>query len=122
MLRIECVRAVVVLSALALAVGGCVVSSSEDTQFEGRYVAVETLNKVKVGNDSLFVLDLLGEPTSRSQPEPGTDIWTWKYTKATTKRGAVFLLFASTTRTTESEAIYVKLKDGKVTKTWRTSI
>ena len=113
--------ALAVLIALALSVGGCLLSSEEQTSVSGRYVAQETLNKVEVGVDEQFVLDLLGEPKTRSESKAGTEIWAWEYTKATTSKGAVFLLIAHTKTTRESDTIFVELKHGKVTKTWRSS-
>ncbi len=117
--RYQTTRTVILLLAIMLAFSGCLFSSSEDTKVTGRYVAPEVLDQVQVGNDKNFVLDLLGEPTSRTSPAPGTDVWKWEYTRATTKKGAVFLLLASSKTTTETESIFVEFKTGRVTRTWR---
>ena len=49
----------------------------------------------------------------------GTTIWTYSYTQATTKSGAVFLLFGSSKTTQTEGAVYVEFdSDDLVVKTW----
>ena len=120
--RLQSTRTAILLLAIPLAFSGCLFSSSEKTKVTGRYVAPEILDQVQVGNDKNFVLELLGEPTSRTSPAPGTDVWRWEYTRATTKKGAVFLLLSSSKTTTETESIFVEFKSGRATRTWRETL
>ena len=120
--RLHSTRTAILLLAIMLTFSGCLFSSSENTKVTGRYVAPEVLDQVQVGNDKNFILDLLGEPTNRTSPAPGTDVWRWEYTRATTKKGAVFLLLASSKTTTETESIFVEFKTGRVSKSWRETL
>jgi len=112
-------RAAVAALALVPLASGCLIGSSENTKFEGRFVSQETLDRVEPVDSQDEVRSLLGSPTRSTTKESGTTIWTYSYTQATTKTGAVFLLFGSS-RTTETEgAVYVEFDaDGKVLKTW----
>ena len=111
------------LSALALVLAfvgsGCLIGTSEDTKYTGRYVSQETLQQIEVGDNQEEVSSLLGEPTTRTQKESGTTIWKYSYSQATTKSGAIFLLFGSSKTIQNEGAVYVEFdKDNRVTKTW----
>ena len=67
----------------------------------------------------LEVASLLGEPSSRTNKASGTAIWRYAYTKATTKSGAVFLLFGSSSTVQTEGAVFVEFDgDKRVVKTW----
>lgn len=111
--------ALLVALVVAPLVSGCLIGTSENTKFTGRYVSQETLQQIEAGDSRDEVRSILGSPTASTEKESGTTIWTYSYTQATTKTGAVFLLFGSS-KTTESEgAVYVEFDaDDKVVKTW----
>jgi len=112
-------RALLTTLVLAFTASGCLVGKSSNTKFTGRYIGEETLRQIEAGDTQDEVFSLLGEPTSRTQKESGTAIWKYAYTQATTKSGAVFLLFGSETTTQTEGAVYVEFDDErKVVKTW----
>jgi len=117
--RSQRVRLAALLAVLAFGVSGCLIGTSENTKYQGRYISQETLRQIEPGDSRDEVRSILGSPTSSTQKESGTTIWTYSYTQATTKTGAVFLLFGSS-KTTETEgAVYVEFDaDDKVVKTW----
>jgi outer membrane protein assembly factor BamE (lipoprotein component of BamABCDE complex) len=107
------------LVAAALALGGCLFGSESRTEYQGKYVSPQTMEQVKAGQSKDFVLSLLGEPTSRTQAGNGTEVWKYAYREEKSTEGSVFLLLHSS-KTTETEgAVYVELKNGRVTRTWR---
>lgn len=113
------IPAALLLASLAVTVPACLVSSKTKTEVSGRYVSEETLSKVEPGMSSDDVQALLGEPTSRSIPEEGIDLWRWEYSRKETSSGAVFLVFATSNETENRGSVSVKFRDGVVTKTWR---
>ena len=117
--RLQKARLTALLAVLAFAVSGCLIGTSENTKFTGRYLSPETLKQIEPGDSRDEVRSILGSPTSSTEKENGTTIWTYSYTQATTKTGAVFLLFGSS-KTTETEgSVYVEFgADDKVVKTW----
>ena len=109
------------LAALALVplVSGCLIGTSEDTKYTGRYISQETLQQIEPGDTRDEVRSILGGPTSSTEKENGTTIWKYAYTQATTKSGAVFLLFGSSKTISTEGAVYVEFDtDDKVVKTW----
>jgi len=105
---------------LTVLASGCLIGTSSNTKYTGRYIGQETLSQIEPGDHESEVSSLLGEPTSRTLKEGGNTIWKYAYTEATTKTGSVFLLFGSQ-KTTETEgAVYVEFDaDMRVVKTWR---
>jgi outer membrane protein assembly factor BamE (lipoprotein component of BamABCDE complex) len=107
------------VAALALGTTGCLIGRTENTKFSGRYVSEETLQQVEPGDSQDEVVSLLGQPSSKTEKPSGTTVWRYGYHKATTRTGAVFLLFGSTVSTETEGAVYVEFDDDdKVVKTW----
>ena len=110
---------VVVTFFIAIGASACLVGKSEDTKYSGRYIGEETLKQIEAGDSQDEVASLLGEPTSRTQKSAGTAVWKYSYSKATTKSGAVFLLFGSSSTTQTEGAVYVEFDSSRmVVKTW----
>jgi outer membrane protein assembly factor BamE (lipoprotein component of BamABCDE complex) len=104
---------------LALGASGCLIGKSEHTQYTGRYVSEETLEQIEPGDTQDEVASLLGQPSSRTRKETGTTVWRYSYSQATTKSGAVFLLFGSSTTIQVDGAVYVEFDaEHRVVKTW----
>lgn len=105
---------------LTILASGCLIGTSSNTKFTGRYIGQETLSQIQPGDREPEVSSLLGEPTSRTLKESGTTIWKYAYTEATTKSGSVFFLFGSAKKTETEGAVYVEFDaDMRVVKTWR---
>ena len=128
------VRPLIVLSLLALMpLQSCLFGSSTQTSQEGRTVSDETLKRVIPGSSPNFVRGLLGEPTDivkdeekRPGKKPGEtilvkkgEIWRYSYSKSTTSKGGVFLIFGSSSQSQEKGTVYVEFKEDQVLKTWR---
>jgi len=112
-------RVTALVAVLAFSVSGCLIGTSEDTKYKGRYISEETLKKVEPGDTQDEVRSLLGSPSTSVEKKTGMTIWTYSYTQATTKSGAVFLLFGSSKTTNTEGAVYVEFDaDDKVVKTW----
>ena len=109
----------IILILLAVTLAGCVITSREETEYEGKHVGETTLSQIGPGSPEDFVLALLGEPTERIKFENGTTLLKWSYAKTTTRRGTIIVLFAGKSTTRETGTIYVTLIDGMVNKVWR---
>ncbi|MEM1453407.1 MAG: outer membrane protein assembly factor BamE [Planctomycetota bacterium] len=104
---------------LWLGTSSCLIGKTENTKYSGRYVGEETLQQIEPGDSSEEVSSLLGPPSSRTEKANGTTVWKYAYSKATTKSGAVFLLFGSSSTVETEGAVYVELdQQMKVVKTW----
>jgi hypothetical protein len=66
------------------------------------------------------VLGTLGEPTSKTTLENGEELWKWQYSKVKESSGAVLFIFGGSSTSTEGGSSYVQMRDGVVTKAWRT--
>lgn len=104
---------------LCLALAGCIVHVGSRTERTGRYVGVETLAQVQPGKSRDYALALLGEPSSKTAVEGGTEIWKWEYTESKSRESGVLLVFHGNDRSASEGAVYVELKDGVVVKAWR---
>ncbi len=114
-----------VLSCVCLAsvlLGGCLISSHSNESFTGTQVSEETFSRIEPGvTTKQWVLGTLGEPTVNTPLEDGAELWKWTYSKCKTSNGSIFLIFGGSSVSTTAGAAYVQMKDGIVTKCWRTS-
>ena len=63
--------------------------------------------------------DALGQPMSKRTISSG-EVWQWEFVEATTKKGSVFLIFASESTTEDRSTVYVEFdENGTVRRTWR---
>lgn len=112
--------ALIVLGCLVLTLPCCLFGRSSKTKFHGKYVSEGKMEQLKVGASRTEVLELFGKPSNQGKAYDETDLWSWRYQKETQETGAVFLLFGSNTETTYHGTVYVRFKDGKVSRVWRT--
>ena len=103
---------------LPLGFSACLVTSQSDTEYTGKYVSPTTLEQVGVGASQEFVRSALGAPTKETTTDDGVVLWEWAYTRETTKRGSVFLIFSSNDKTRTNGQVFVEFENGRVTKTW----
>ncbi len=108
------------LAAGALAAPACVISAGSDTEVSGQYVSQTTLDRIEPGKDKAYVLALIGEPSSKSKLDDGTEIWKWRYTEKKRSHGHLIFIFDTDSKTETRHLSYVEFgSDGKVVKSWQ---
>jgi outer membrane protein assembly factor BamE (lipoprotein component of BamABCDE complex) len=115
-------RSILILltAATLLPLSGCLVSGSSRQTRSGNYVSDETFSQIKPGKTSAgWVMATLGEPSSKSRLDDGSEVWKWSYTEVKSSRGQVFLLFANRNHKETTGAAFVELKNGVVVNKWR---
>lgn len=116
-------RRVLILSLMALAgllAGGCLISSHSSQTRSGNYVSDETLKQIEPGKTTAsWVRATLGQPSRVEKLEDGTELWRYTYTERKDSSGAVFLVFAGDDKKEISGTVFVEVKNGVVTRTWR---
>jgi outer membrane protein assembly factor BamE (lipoprotein component of BamABCDE complex) len=104
----------------AVANFGCLVGGSSTVKRDGSYVSDSTLNTIKAGETTqAWVLATLGEPSKKTEIEPGHELWKYEYKEKTSSDGYVFLVFGGSDSKETAGKVFVELKDGVVTKSWR---
>ncbi|MCP3917947.1 MAG: outer membrane protein assembly factor BamE [bacterium] len=101
---------------------GCLIGSSTDTDYSGRYISEDTIQEVQPGASKDFVLELCGEPTSRIDSGGGAELWKWEYSQETASSGSVFLLLGSSKTSKSEGAVWVKFEDERVVRAWRDAL
>lgn len=110
---------IAVLALLAFC-GGCLVNAHSDTEQTGNYVSPSTLGQIEVGKTtSAWVRAVLGEPTSVIGVDATTQILRYSYTETKDSSGAVFLIFRGSDRKVSTSSVFVEIRDGVVSRTWR---
>jgi outer membrane protein assembly factor BamE (lipoprotein component of BamABCDE complex) len=104
---------------IPLLFSGCIIHADSHVHRTGVEVSRETLAQVEPGRKKDFVIALLGEPTSRTTLEGGTEIWKWTYTEKRVRRGSLFLILDSDTTQERNGATYVQFEDEVVAKAWQ---
>jgi hypothetical protein len=106
--------------AAALLLGGCLINSSSKTEYSGRYLSPAAVSQIEPGETRQdFVLATIGEPTTKTALDDGSEIWKWEYRKTRSSSGSVFLLLNSDNQTRSEGATYVVFRDGVVEKVWQ---
>ena len=105
-------------AACLLVLPGCLFGSSTKTSFRGEYINQQTYNQIQVGDTEDHVSNLFGEPTTKRE-QGDMDVWTYHYTEATTKAGAVLFIFATSSQTEYEGRVTVEFQDDVVTKVAR---
>ena len=118
---VRAVRAVALLPlACVLLLGGCLVSSTSHQRVSGNYVPENTFDRIKPGETtSSWVKATLGEPSTKEQADPATEVWKYSYTEVKEGSGAIFLIFGGSDKKELQRSAYVEFKDGIVKSKWR---
>ena len=119
--RAIALSAAILLGSLTLgSMQGCLISSSKESRISGAYVQPGAVTKVKVNKTtSEEVEEILGQPSSSTFNDDGTETWTWRWSKRTEDDGAVFLIFAGESEKTVYQAVNIQFADGIAIKKWR---
>ena len=107
---------------LLVAAAGCgpVVSSDSSYTRTGEYVGRSSYAQIRPGKSSDdFVAATLGEPTSKTTLDDGSEIWQWTGTERKSGSGSVLFVYSGTNEKEIDTRTFVKVKDGVVTKKWR---
>ena len=97
----------------------CIINVDSHSERSGRYVSSTTLQQIEPGRGQDYVLALLGEPSSRSKLDGGTEIWKWTYSETKHSEGHLIFVFSGDDTKHVEGATYVEFKDGIVQKTWQ---
>lgn len=105
-----------------VAVGGCLVTSSNRTEETGAKVSQVTLNQIRPGETTeAWLLATAGEPTSRRTADEHTTILRYDHVTTTSSGGTVFLLFAGGSRKEKSTSVIFESTDGVIQRYWTES-
>lgn len=105
-----------------LVAGGCLVTSHSNQSRSGKYVSDATMKQIQPGQTtSSWVLATLGPPSVDERLEDGTHIYKYNYTERTDSSGTVFLLFAGNDVKEKAGTVYIEVKNGIVTRAWRST-
>lgn len=117
----KCARIMAVaLMALVAVQGGCLVGSSSKESTSGNFVPESSFSQLEVGKTTAaFVEATLGKPDSKTPAGDGSEIWKYSYTEKKESSGFVFLIFGGSSEKKTEKAAFVQMKDGVVTKAWR---
>jgi len=118
---LACVVAGVTLSlGLSLGLGGCLITSHDHTDYSGRRVDFSTFSQIEPGKTTKpWVEAALGQPSSTTKLDDGSELMKWEYTERRTSGGSVFLIFSGDSTNETRHAAYVQVRDGVVSKAWR---
>lgn len=106
--------------AFSLALGGCLITSHDHTDYSGRRVDSSTFSQIEPGKTTKsWVEAALGQPSSTTKLDDGSELMKWEYTERKTSGGSVFLIFAGDSTNETRHAAYVQVRDGVVSKAWR---
>jgi outer membrane protein assembly factor BamE (lipoprotein component of BamABCDE complex) len=109
-----------VMAFIPMFAGGCLISADSSQHRSGSYVSDETLRQIEPGKTtSDWVRATLGAPTKVDKLEGGGELWKYTYTERKESSGAVFLIFAGHDKKEISGTVFIEVRDGVVTKTWR---
>ena len=103
---------------LSVGLSGCLINTSSRTENSGKFVSANTLAQLQAGKDKAYVLALIGEPTSRTMIDGGTEIWKWVYTENKNSSGHVIFILNSDNQVETQRTSYVEFQNDKVVKTW----
>ena len=62
---------------------------------------------------------VLGDPTTKTTLDDGTEIWKWRYTESRSSSGSVFLLLSTSDSKDHQNNTFVQFENGLVSKAWR---
>lgn len=104
----------------AVASTGCLASGSSRSTSSGRFIGDDTVSKIEPGVTTReWIRAVLGEPSSAATLSDGrTEVWKWEFSETKASRGAVFLLFRSSTNRTTQRTVYVEFEEGVVRRAW----
>lgn len=112
----------VLLCAVVVSAGGCLVGKSRWERESGVRVSKSTLGQVKPGETTEdWVIAALGEPTSRNSVDEHTSILRYDHTVKINKGGYVFLIFAGGESIEEHNSVLFEVTDGVVDRYWTES-
>jgi len=101
------------------ALSACIINVDSHRERSGKYVSSSTLQQLEPGRGHDYVQALLGEPSSRTKLDGGTEIWKWSYTETKHSEGHLIFVFSGDDTERVEGATYVEFKDGIVLKTWQ---
>jgi outer membrane protein assembly factor BamE (lipoprotein component of BamABCDE complex) len=108
-----------VVSMLGLAFTGCIATNSSNTNIAGKMVPDDVFAQVQPGKTKNFVLDLMGNPATKSTLDNGREVWRWNYDETKTAEKTFMIFYVAVDRTHTVQTAAVAFQDGIVVKAWR---
>ena len=103
-----------------LTMPGCLIASSKHSNISGAYVQPGSVSKVVLNQSTTTdIEEILGEPSTKTINDDGTETWDWNWTESKGDSGAVLLLFAGSSSKTISESVHITFANGIAIKKWR---
>jgi hypothetical protein len=88
--------------------------------FEGHYISDELFERIKLNETtSDWVLALLGDPTSQTTLDDGTEVWKWIYREQGINTSILQLTSSDDAPTLPQMLTFVRLREGTVIDKWR---
>ena len=100
---------------------GCLVVTGSTVDQSGVRVSQATLGQIEVGVTSEdWIIATLGEPSMRTTvtEEPSVAILRYEYSHTKASGGAVFLIFAGGSSSSDVKVTFFEVTDGVVTRYW----
>lgn len=111
----------VAIALLCAPMSGCLITSRNHEDFTGTEISDATFNRIEPGTTTRqWILATLGQPTTQTTLEDGSEIWKWTYSRTRSSSGSLLFVFGGSSSTVTGGSAYVQMKDGIVTKSWRT--
>ncbi len=108
------------LLTIPMTMSGCLVYSAKSTKTTGAYVAPNAVSHVELNQTTqIEVEEILGQPSSTTTNDDGSETWTWNWTDTKGEGSTVFLLFAGGSKEIVDQSVHIKFRDGVVVKKWR---
>ena len=111
--------AVVVTGMICFVASGCIVSTENISEERGKKPKTSSVRRLEPGVTTKdWALSVLGNPTSRSKLDDGTEVLKYEYSKTVNHELDIFLLFGSESEKTTCESVCLEFKDDILTRYW----
>ncbi|MBL4591853.1 MAG: hypothetical protein JKY96_07830 [Phycisphaerales bacterium] len=108
------------ITIIPLTMSGCLIYSAKSSKTTGAYAAPIAVSQIVINQSTQTeVEEILGQPSSTTANDDGTETWTWNWTDTKGEGSRVFLLFAGNSKETIDQSVHIKFRDGVAIKKWR---
>ena len=113
----------VLIAAFAMSDTGCLVVSGRSIHESGVRISDATMQQVEIGKTTeAWIVAALGEPSSRVELDEDIVLVRYEHSVTRAEGGAVFLIFAGGSETTQRSTTYFEFEDGVLCRTWSEAV